>query len=280
MSWNERFIPYPVLTPSNDDYNSSRFELLVNEPVRSGGMLNIPFELEVSSGSLKELISKSKAQYVIQTSCIKTVARGTYNTFLNADTLVLSDGDYSDTLTLTPYILAVDEISNFKSDEHTPEWRLYHPEGFEIEEAGILAVGNDVEITLSPDSIGSVIDLVAMPRVEGMFDVDLDGEHIVISVSMEDKQRIDVMRKQSERELAHAALFPGLYLHAITSAIQAVSDYEDRRWAQTILNQLEDKGIRADRETLQAQSLHYAQLLMEQPLAKHLDAAFALDIDL
>ena len=280
MSWNERFMPYPVLTPSNDDYNNPRFELLVNEPVRAGGVLTIPFKLEVSSASLKKLISKSKAQYVIQTSCIRTVARDTHRTFLDTDTFELLDGDYSDALVLTPYILAVEEIPSFKSDEHAREWRDYHPEGFDIEEAGILAVGNDVEITLASDSIGSVIDLVAMPQAEGMFSVELDGEHIVISVSGEDKQRIDAMRRRSERDITHASLFPSLYLHAITSALQSVFDYEDRRWARTILNQLEDKGIQADRETIAAQSLHYAQLLMEQPLAKHLDAAFATETDL
>ena len=280
MSWNERFMPYPVLTPSNDDYDSPRFELVVEEPVRSAGVLTVPFKLEVSSASLKELIGEAKAQYVIQTSCIRTVARDTHGTFLDEGRLELFDEDYSDALTLTPYILAVGEIPSFKSDEHAREWRDYHPEGFNIEEAGILAVGNDVEITLSPDSIGSVIDLVAMPQAEGMFSVELDGEHIVISVSGEDKQRIDAMRKRSERDITHAALFPGLYLHAITSALQSVFDYEDRRWAQAILNQLEDKGIHADRETIAAQSLHYAQLLMEKPLEKHLDAAFAPETDL
>lgn len=277
MSWNERFMPYPILTPSNDDYKNSHFELLVTEPVRSGGQINIPCTLEVSSNTLKELIAAAKAQYVIQTSGVKTAMRDTYSTFYDEDILILSDGDYSDTLILTPYILAVDKIVNFKSDEHALEWQLYHPGGFVIEDAGILAVGEDVEIALSPNTIGSVIDLVAMPQAEGMFSVDLDNEHIVITVSREDKQRIDALRRQSEREIAHAALFPALYLHAITSAIQSMSEYEDKKWAQTILKQLEDKGVQADRETIQSQSLHYAQLLMEQPLAKHLDAALMSD---
>ena len=280
MAWNERYIPYPVLTPSNDDYKNPRFELSVTEPVRSGGTLSIPFSLEVSSNALTALVGKSKAQFMIQTSCIKTVARDTFATFKPEGTLTLADGDYSGALLLTPYILAVEEIINFKSDEHAREWREYHPEGFDIEEAGILAVGNDVEITLSSDSIGSVIDLVAMPIAEGMFSVDLDGEHIVISVSREGKQRIDVMRRQSEWDPAHAALFPSLYLHAISKAVQEVFDHEDRQWAQTLLNQIEDKGIQADRGTLQARSLHYAQVLMEQPLEKLLDAAFAPQIDL
>ena len=279
MSWNERFIPYPVLTPSNDDYREPRFELLVTEPVRSDGMLNIPFKMEVSSGSLKSLIEKEKAQYVIQTSCVRTVARDTLDTFVDEGTLELPDGDYADTLILTPYIIAIEEIANFKSEEHAVEWREYHPEGFDIEEAGILAVGNDIEITLAPDSIGSVIDLVAMPQVEGLFDVDLDNEHILISVSRDDKQRIDAMRMHSERDLIHASLFSGLYLHAITSAIQSLSEYEDRRWAQTILNRLADKGVQTGRMDLQAGALRYAQLLMEQPFAKHLEAAFAPDTD-
>ena len=280
MPWNERFIPYPVLTPSTDDYDDSRFELLVTEPLRSDGMLNIPFRLEVSSRSLKDLIDKAKAQYVIQTSCVRTVARDTHDTFIDEGTLELPDGDYSDALVLTPYILATGEIANFKSEEHAREWREYHPEGFDIEEAGILAVGDDVEITLAPDSIASVIDLVAMPQVEGLFNVYLDNDHILISLSREDKQRIDAMRMHSERDLIHASLFSGLYLHAITSAIQVLPEYEDRRWAQTILNRLEDKGVRTDKADLQDGALRYAQQLMEQPLAKHIEAAFAPDTDL
>ena len=280
MSWNERLIPYPVLSPLSDDYDDPRFDLLVTEPVRSAGNLNIPFKMEVSSPSLKDLITEFKAQYVIQTSCVRTAARDTYGTSIAEGMLELADGDYSDALILTPYILAVEEIANFKSEEHAPEWREYHPEGFDIEEAGILAVGNDVEITLAPDSIGSVIDMVAMPQVEGLFNVDLDNDHILISVNREDKQRIDAMRKHSERDLVHASLFSGLYLHAITSAIQALPEYEDRRWAQTILNRLEDIGVQADRDELQARALHYAQQLMEQPLAKHLEAAFVSDTDI
>ena len=277
MSWNERFMPYPVLTPSNDDYDGSRFELLVDAPVRSGGALTIPFRLEVSSNSLKNLIENKKAQYVIQTSCARTVARDTLSSFCHEGILELSDGDFSDALVLTPYILAVQEITNFTSDEHALEWREYHPEGFDIEEAGILAVGNDIEIALASDSIGSVIDLVAMQRSDGEFSVELDGEHILIIVSTEDKQRIEAMRKRSERDLIHASLFSGLYLHAITKGISELSEHGERRWAQTMLNRLEDKGVHVDRADLQAQALRFAQLLMEQPLKKHMEAAFGED---
>lgn len=275
MSWNERYIPYPVLTPSNDDYKSPRFELCVTEPVRSGRTLSIPFRLEVSSDTLKELIAKSRAQYVIQTSCVKTIARDTLATNEPEGCLELPDGDYSDVLLLTPYVLATEDIANFKSDEHATEWRAYHPEGFRIDEAGILAVGNDVEITLSSDSIGSVLDLVAMSQADGTFNVNLDGEHIVISVSAGDKQRIDILRMQSEHDLRHASLFSSIYLSAITQAVSEAFDHEDRRWAQVILKRLEDSGVEADRETVQDQALNYAQTLMEQPLTKHLDAAFA-----
>lgn len=280
MTWNERLIPYPVLTPINDDYISPHFELIVSEPVRTAGTLNIPYHLKLSSETLRELITKSRAQYVIQTSCVKTIARDTLVTNEPKGCLELPDGDYSDVLLLTPYVLATEDIDNFKSDEHATEWRAYHPEGFRIDEAGILAVGNDVEITLSSDSIGSVIDLVAMPQADGAFNVSLDDEHIVISVSAEDKQRIDILRMQSEHDLRHASLFSSIYLSAITQAVSEAFDHEDRRWAQVILKRLEDSGVEADRETVQVQALHYAQTLMEQPLSKHLDAAFAEEPDL
>lgn len=279
MPWNERFMPYPILTTANDDYSSPVFEMVVSSPMRSGEQISIPFKLEISSNALKDLVSKCRAQYVIQTSCVRTAMRDTFSTFREEDTITLPEGDYSESLLLTPYILAVDEISNFQSDEHALEWREYHPEGFEIEEAGILAVGDEVEIVLSNNSIGSVIDLAALPQAEGMFSVELDGEHIVIGMSRETKQRVDTVRRRSERDLAHASLFPALYLHAITYALRSLSEHEDRRWAQTMLRQLEDKGVQADREIIQADSLKYAQLLMDLPLSNHLGAAFMSDID-
>lgn len=277
MAWNDRIIPYPILTPANDDYAGARFELHAPEPVRSGGSINIPFRLDVSSETLKALVGDAKAQYVIQMSCPQTSMRDTYPTSHAEDILILSDGDFADALTLTPYILAVDAISDFKSGEHAPEWQIYRPEGFSIPAAGIMAVGGEVEIELAPSGIGSVIDLVEMRGSDGMLGVDLDGEHIVISVGPDDKRRIDRLRTLSERNMARAALYPALYLHAITSAIQALAEYEGRRWAKTIVRQIEDNGIGVDIETIQANPLHYAQLLMQRPLAAYLDAALPDD---
>jgi len=85
------------------------------------------------------------------------------------------------------------------------------------------------------------------------------------------------MRKRSERDLIHASLFSGLYLHAITKAIAELPEHGDRRWAQTMLKRLEDKGVQTDQADLQSQALHFAQLLMEQPLGKHMEAAFRED---
>ena len=75
-----------------------------------------------------------------------------------------------------------------------------------------------------------------------------------------------------------AALFPGLYLHAVAEALRNLSEHGNTRWAFRIMNALDRSGHGSvDTELLRNDALRYAQDLMEQPVGVFLTAAMSSD---
>ena len=73
-----------------------------------------------------------------------------------------------------------------------------------------------------------------------------------------------------------AALFPGLYLHAVVEGLRNLTEYEKTRWAFTMRNALDKAGHGGvDLELLRNDALKYAQGLLEQPVGVFLTAAMS-----
>ena len=67
------------------------------------------------------------------------------------------------------------------------------------------------------------------------------------------------------------ALYPSMYLRAIEEAIRQhrKDENSDKRWASRITDKLAEHNITADdTEILEANSLGFAQQIMENPLAR------------
>ena len=276
--WNARTLPYPLLAPWTDDYEAADFVVSVPRAILSNGKhINLTVKYNLTSEALRELIAAGQAQYIALFECRRTFSRNTYQPDQDDEFLLLLEAEhYAEELILTPYIVAKCEISGFISEEHADEFRLIRPEGFNISTGSILAVGRHARIALekggSPDS---VIDLVMNPNIEkGAFAVDLDGNRIRIYVSDREKQQIETLRRLGRHSIEMAALFPAIYLHAVTEAIRHLSDpeYADMYWHHTIKKALEKHDIAVDDELLKSDALKYAQKLMEQPVGRLLTA--------
>ena len=195
------------------------------------------------------------------------------------DALLLDASDYEEEILLTPYVVSNGAMEGFTSPEHASEWRDHRPEGFSVPTAGILAVGNNTCIILGDSSVSSVIDLIANPNVsEGTFGVQLDDERIKIHVPVAEKEKIEAVRTRRGSSVEFAALFPGLYLHAVAEALRNLSEHGNTRWAFRIMNALDKSGHGSvDTELLRNDALRYAQDLMEQPVGVFLIAAMSSD---
>ncbi len=278
-TWNQRLLPYPLLAPWSEDYVGAEFGVDVPQAaLNNGRIITVNLRFHISSKTIRGLISSGKAQHVVEVSCARTFMRSTHRV-CGEDQIALNASEYFEEILVTPYVVTTGGIQGFSSPEHAPEWRMHRPEGFNVPEAGILAAGNTTRIVLEDAGVNSVIDLVANENVkQGSFAVQLDCERIKIHMPIADKKRIEAVRRRRGAGVEFKALFPALYLHAVTEAIRHLHEYENTRWAFTVRNALERSGyVDLDTNLLKDNSLRYAQQLMEQPVGTFLNAALRTD---
>ena len=272
-TWNDRLLPFPLLAGWTDDYGEAIFRATVPHAVLNNGhSITLTIKYQLTSPTLRELVSSGRAQYVGLLVCTRTFHRNSYATSAEDDVQVLEAGNYSGELKLTPYIVATQPLVGFISPEHAPEIREIKPDGFDIPAGSILAVGDATDIALEEGgSPYSVIDLVAADNIErGSFKVDLYDNRIKIYLAREDKDRLETLRNQEERKTEMQAIFfPAIYLHAITEALRnlAEPEFADKHWANTMRSALARHHIEVD-ENLAEKALSYAQELMENPVGK------------
>ena len=274
-TWHQRLLPYPLLAPWTEDYEDSSFGVDVPEAVLNNGrQVKVDLVFRLYSDTLGGLIENNEARYAVEVSCSRTFVRSTHVTS-ERDTLLLDASDYDEEILITPYVVSVGALEEFRSSEHASEWREHRPEGFSIPTAAILAVGNNTRIVLEDSGVSSVIDLIANSNVsEGTFDVQLDDERIKIHVPFAEKEKIEAVRTRRGTNVEFTALFPGLYLHAVAEALRNLPEHENTRWAFTMRNALDRSGHGSvDAELLRNHALRYAQDLMDQPMGVLLTAA-------
>ena len=278
-TWHQRLLPYPLLAPWTEDYECASFRVDVPEAVLSNGrQVKVTLAFRLYSDTVRSLVENGKAKYAVEVSCPRTFARSTHDA-LDQNELILEASEYDRDILLTPYVVSTGAIEKFASPEHASEWRHHRPKGFTIPAAGILAVGNTTRIILEESAVSSVIDLVANSNVPGgTFRVQLDDERIKIHVPVAEKEKIEAVRASRGSSVEFAALFPGLYLHAVAEGLRNLSEHESTRWASTMRNALESSGNGGiDGELLKQDPLRYAQELMEQPVGTFLRAAMRSD---
>ena len=277
--WNKRYIPYPFLSPWTNDYNKGvKFGVQIPNSTRDNhDHINLTIRYELNSRFLKKLIAERKAKYVSIIECNQTFRRLALSPSANdvEDIFVEPVTDFSDSLSLVPYIVATCAIDGFLSDEHVEEIHCLNPQGFSIGSWSMLARGAEQRIELDSNSNpNSVIDLVGSPEVDrGAFNIDLNDNRIKIYVSHDDYHIISAFRERKKAiEPERASLVPSLYMYAIVEALRNLPDHEDRLWSATMRNALEKRDITADDEELRDNSIKYAQMLMENPIGTMLQS--------
>ena len=280
--WNDRALPYPVLSPHNDDYPGKAFgAVLPNTVLSNGHQINLTLKYTLNSQTLLDFIDSGEAEYVSLVACSRTSARFSHHGRSAEDVLTLDASDYAVSLDIAPYIVARKPISNFLSTEHHFEFKHLKADGYSVPSSGILAVGNPIRVDLDPNAgAESVFDLVpdsALSR--GRFAVDMGNDHIKLLVNPEDKAEIERWRSQGSFGNGQASLYPGLYLHAVTEALRNLGEFEEYHWVSILRKTLEGKGLEVDPESTQLRALDYAQLLLENPLGKLLEALKSDDED-
>lgn len=280
ISFRNRNLGYPLLTPEPRDYITGGFDITQPDARWSanGISLNISYQLE--SKYLNELVEQGDAAFQTLIVGDSSFLR---ETTPKTDQVIQLHGldlcQWTGTIEMMPYLTATKRIVGFGSDEHDPEFAIIEPNGFTIEPAMILAIGNIHEVDIDETAnASSVVDIQPDPKVtRGEFTLDMAQPHIVVYVSppdFEGTQRAINDPRDSRRQ----SMWPSIYLTVIAEGIRKLPDYQDYAWVAAFERALRKNGYDPeDHEGLRNKALQYAQRLIYEekqryPLGMMLDA--------
>ena len=287
VSFRNRNLGYPLLTPEPRDYVTGEFDIEPPEAFRGPDGINIKITYRLKSAYLNHLVEEGNAAF--QTLVVGSdsfLREATPKTGMAVQQHALDLEHWTGTIELMPYLTATSQITGFASEEHDPEFAMVEPNGFTVEPHMILAIGNIHEIDIEEAANAtSVVDIQPNPSVHpGEFRLDFAQPHIMVYVSPGDHQRIwEVVEDQ--RESRQQSVWPGLFLHVVAEGIRKLPDYQDYAWVSAFERALLKSGYDPnDEDTLRSEALQYAQRIIfdekkRYPLGLMLDAFAAEDAD-
>lgn len=261
---NAVLVPHPVLSPDSTDYRAGlSFDMSLTDKPRYtlDSEILVPVRFDLESRFVRRLIRNRKARITVVVKCPRTYERATFGVDGTETTLKLPLGRYADKIWLSPYVSATVPIERFKSAEHHAEFS-----GMEISlpAGAILARGSDTELTIdSLQTLSAAIRLMTNNDLEkGQYYVDVEGDHIEISMHEETRRGVESLRKANPH-----VLYPSIYMAALTHAIQNVTPTRNRKWADALRKTLEKNGMQVDDEDeLKNNAYAHAQRLLKYPI--------------
>ena len=258
------FMPHPVLRPDGADYRQGLgFDMSLTDNPRYtlDGKILVPVRFNLESKFMRKLIHDKKALITVVVKCPRTYERMMVDVDGLESTLELPHGSYADKIWLSPHVSATEPIEHFKSKEHHAEFS-----GVEINlpAGAILARGSDAELTIDAlQTLSAAIRLMTNNELEkGQYYVDVEDDHIEISMHDETRRGVESMRKTSRH-----LLYPSVYMTALTHAIQNVTTDGTRKWEEALRKTLVNIDICVDNEEdLQCNAYIYAQKLLKYPV--------------
>lgn len=255
--------PYPVLRPHCDDYVDVEFQTTVEFTIEANKIsANISYIL--SAEEILEQIKEGNAKYVSIVSCRDTYLRRVLvseSTQIDADFDV---GSLRGEVRVDPYVVAVKDISNFKSQDINPE---FEKDNFSFSPGDVLAQDETQVFYIDRDlfkPVTTVFELVKNDSLsKGEWRVGFEEDHVQIEVSPHMKEKIDTARNNKANQVI---LLNSLYFGAVVQALQKLKDdgssFEEKRWARVITGQL----INNSWDITSHDPYILAQWLMKSPL--------------
>ena len=280
ISFRNRNLGHPLLTPETRDYVSGGFDIEPPDARRGADAVTVNISYKLESEYLSGLVNDGDAAFQTLASCDGSFMReATPKTTERVQTHRFDLSRWTGVIELMPYLTAARRIEGFSSAEHDDEFRIAAPNGFVIEPENILAVGNIHEVDIDETgSASSVIDIQASPKIErGRFAIDLANPRITVLVS---SAEFDILQAAIDHpsDARRATMWPSLYLHVIAEGVRNLPDFGDYAWTSAFKRALGKSGFDTDNdESLRENALKYAQQMIYDeksayPLGMMLDA--------
>jgi hypothetical protein len=256
--------PYPVLRPYSDDYVNVDFQTAVNFQITEEHVC-VAVDYTISSKAILGEIQKRRAVYVSVVSCRDTYFREVLPSSKSNLAHQFDAGQLRGEVRIDPYVVIMKAVPKYSASEINPE---FQKKTFTFSPGDILAQDESQVFYIERDlfkPITSVFDLVKNDALSGgEWLIGLEENHVQIEVSPETKETIDGARNNKNHKVT---LLNSLYFAAVVHAVQKLKEsgdaYENNRWADVMLKQINNNGLDLQKE----EAYVLAQRLMKNPLS-------------
>ncbi len=237
--------PYPVLRSEAVDFTKSVFNDDISlETTQKGYILRTNFS--VSDKCIDEMINSGRLSFAVNIVCKSTMLRKMVFVDAEHPEIVIDSGDVHYAVSYGAYILAVEDIDDYYSDDFVEDYKNIH---FKLKKGDIVGIGLEkrFDALFEKDIIhdaSSIINVVSSDQ-EKYMTVDLDNSRIKVILPTDQCTVYKSMKgKKNKYPLLHATVTVPALIEAI-SAISINDDNElsQRPWFITLQKAIADLSL-------------------------------------
>jgi len=218
-----------------------------------------------SSKTIKDLIKKKDANFVMHVECSNTLYRRVFEFHDDTYRAQIPTDYLNDAVEVNVFARAARSMSGYRVDAAHPD---YGTVAFDVEKGDILAVAEGQVFyldapfdALSP--IGSIMEIhEAQQEGDRPMQVEFGGPKILILLSKKDFAEYKLLKTMDGMSVA---LTNTIVLPVLIEAIHIIQNDgdDDLRWVRAIKRRLEDMQLKLDEEALEL-----AQTILELPVKR------------
>lgn len=276
MKWEEtKSWPYPVLRPSNDDYQKAAFEVTVEVArLRDTTAAEVDAEFALGDSDLLGLVERGAAEYLLLVRCSTTHYRGEFRSPEPHIRRQFKNGILAGRVEFAPFLVASDDLHDFRAKRWHSDYADVTPK---FDAGSVLAIDRPYTCwidTADEEPVTSMFRVTRGNVPAGQWRCEPQEEYVALELCDSDFKLLNDARGRigSTPELAY--LINGIYLPALiwllceADASSGEGDYADMRWYSALeraLERSECKPLGAEGVVDRAAD---AQTLLDSPFPK------------
>lgn len=275
MEIKYKLYPYPVLWDKNDDYKKpSKFSVEV-EPKEDFKNIKLKINFLLKDKEIEKLIKENKAEYVVHIEGSSTYFREIISTKETEINYVLKDRDILGRLQVNFFILARQDIKNYKNDNFNED---YSSETFNLKKGNIIAIadGYRFDIEKNDDELGKISSIFSICKKETVeqtgMTIDMGYEKIRIGLNITDYVNYSQLSQNPNKveSVNSIIIFPALiYIFEQLKKDFNETDYTEYKWFRSLENIFKKNGEDLNKGLLENEiSIDLAQRVLNYPIER------------
>jgi hypothetical protein len=248
MSFDLGVVPYPMVTPFNDDFSSEALLCQVEQVGFDGITVTAEFEYAFLSSEvpelmyLEELCEKGLAERALLFESPESLHRSSLRVG-SKGRIAKGNGELFGRVGITPFVIAKAPITDYNPPNRHPEWG---DGSFLVNPGELLAIGElfRVEISHKLARQQAMIDLVLSEEMDPeVYRIDAGDDVIVVNAGRDIRKVFEIMKRDSAKK---PALFMSLFKDVLQQGlIQSRESGGEQIWVRSLEKELGIDSIEA-----------------------------------